>query len=651
MIKFQRKLQLEILKDFMDESMGHVDEINVLIKMLNRDPSDKKLLEELSMVLGSIYEGAFMLGRDGLMTEIDQVRELVLEMKKSTQDKGLSLYDKLIMSIAVLKQKIDNLSRESAEDNLAGAKIPGRDESKSQMELFQEVAEQHIKTVQEYLPMFTPSSDIIVVANILRAMKGIKGATLFIGHERLNLTAEKIENNLEDIIAGENGHGITSIIEEIKTLIWEIREFVNQWDDSSAQESTNGEKYRNDNGRGKIGDSPLQSNMKVNIKKVDGLMNSIGEMITLKMKILNLKQEITQDRMLTAYGKEMNGLAILFEKLTEQFYNQLLSLRMMPIRSLFRQFRKVIETLASEQDKQINVRIIGESTEIDRVVLESLKDPLVHLIRNAVDHGVDYPDERRRKGKNPAGSVWLKAFNDVNSVVIEIEDNGRGIDHNVIRNKAVEKGLVSMEKAQFMSKQEILDYIFMPGFSTAERVTEISGRGVGMDVVRTSIKKHGGTIKINTEKGRGTTFSIRLPLSLSMVDTLIVRAGSEMFAIPTDGIQRIMKIRKEQLKPILHKRVITYNGSIIPFRQLCDVMEISPQENHEDGTFLVAVVNGFNRKMAVGFDEIVGKQKIAIKTIGNYLRNIREIAGACIQGDGSVVLVINLQDMVKSAGS
>ena len=652
MFHIQKNLQAELLKDYVDESNIMMDDVCQLTKALSRDPSDMGLLENLSVVLGNVYEGAFLLEQDELLMEIDTLRELVLEIKKATSDKTSPLYEQLVLSVLTLKENIKNLTNSSADKINPEASFHKKVNLKSNFTLFREVVDQHVKTINETLPLLKNKPDIFAVANVLRAIKGIKGATSFIGHDKLNQAAGDIETRIEQYINNSHdGQVFSSLFDVIHVFIGEIQEFTESRNQSEKVLERNINSSGADNGSRQKFESHTKANMKVNIKKVDSLMNSIGEMITLNMKILNLKNEVVQDRQLSAYGKEINGLALLFEKLTEQFYNQLLTLRMMPIRSLFRQFRKVIETLASEQEKKIQVKIIGESTEIDRVVIESLKDPLVHLIRNAVDHGIDYPDERTRAGKGPVGHVWFKAFNDVNSVVIEIEDDGRGIDHNVIREKAVQKGLVSEGSAGLMSKQEILDYIFKPGFSTAEQVTKISGRGVGMDVVRTSIRKHGGTIRINTEKGKGTTFSIRLPLSLSMVDTLIVRAGTKLFAIPTDGIQRILKIRINQLKPIMNNNVMPYDGKILPFRHLCNVMEIDKtrDDNDDESKFHVAVINGFNHSMAIGFDDIIGKQKIAIKTIGNYLQNINEIAGACIQGDGSVVLVVNVRDIVRSA--
>jgi two-component system chemotaxis sensor kinase CheA len=374
-------------------------------------------------------------------------------------------------------------------------------------------------------------------------------------------------------------------------------------------------------------------------------MNSVGELISLNTKLINIKNIVESDIRLSGCGKNIGKITAFLDKLTEQLYNQMLSIRMMPVRSLFNKFKSVIETLSVEQHKKIEVNIKGERTEIDRVVLESLRDPLIHLIRNAVDHGVESPEVRISKGKSPEGHVNLRAFNDVNSVVIEIEDDGKGMDPDKILSKAIEKGLIDPMEAGGLSRREIFQIIFAPGFSTAEQVTSLSGRGVGMDVVRTTVERHGGNILIQTEKEKGSCFKIRLPLAMSMVDTLIVRSGGAIFAIPSEGIVRILKTPRSAFKTIFEKSVLPMNGNTIPFRRLSAIFDEYCEDDPTKSHVLTAIIKSENRPLALGLDEIIGKQKVVIKNIGKFLGNVKGISGAYIQGDGKIILVINIRDV------
>ena len=279
------------------------------------------------------------------------------------------------------------------------------------------------------------------------------------------------------------------------------------------------------------------------------------------------------------------------------------------------------------------------------------------LIRNAVDHGIEAPEERVRCGKSPRGTVILRAFNDINSVVIQIEDDGKGINWKKIRDKCIEKGLISEAEAGMLSEREILDYIFQPGFSTAETITDISGRGVGMDVVRTSVKAMSGTIDIDTEIGRGTCFIIRLPLAITILDALIIQAKNETYSIPTDSVERILRIPPDNFKSIYQQRMLSLRNRTLPYKHLSDIIGYgssfsdSPSSD-ETGNILSLILKSNGKPVALGVDKILGKQKVVIKNLGSFF-NVPGISGASIQGDGSVMLVLNAFEMsriIQSAG-
>ena len=528
------------------------------------------------------------------------------------------------------------------------------------LDIFAKAASQHLKTVQECIQSLQEEEeeeDKGSLNALIRGLQGIKGASLFISHTEMELRAEVLLEELaRSDLFGKDIDRKDSLFAEMIEFVEGIQQFLYDNQQNGETEETAAieavapqshtafdakpETSSDNKSTPHFGDS-----LKVNINKIDRLMNSVGELISLNTKLINIKNIVESDIGLAGCGKNIGKITAFLDKLTEQLYNQMLSIRMMPVRSLFNKFKSVIETLSVEQQKKIKVNIKGERTEIDRVVLESLRDPLIHLIRNAVDHGVESPETRISKGKPAEGRVNLRAFNDVNSVVIEIEDDGKGIDADRILNKAIEKGLVDPMEAGGLSKREIYQIIFAPGFSTAEQVTSLSGRGVGMDVVRTTVERHGGNIVIQTEKGRGSCFKIRLPLAMSMVDTLIVRSGGAIFAIPSEGIVRILKTPKAAFKTIFEKSVLPLNGNTIPFRRLSAIFNEYCEDDPGKSYVLSAIIKSENRPLALGLDEIIGKQKVVIKNIGKFLGNVKGISGAYIQGDGKIILVINIRDV------
>lgn len=551
---------------------------------------------------------------------------------------------------------LDDLQAEALE---MLAEEPEHEEFSAEMNLdiFAKAVSQHLKTVQVCIETLQQGEDKGAINALIRGLQGIKGASLFISHTEMELRAEVLlEEMARSDLFGKDHERKNSLFAEMIEFVEGIQQFLydNQQNgeeeempaiEAVAPQSHTAFEAKPDTSSDSKTTPHFGDSLKVNINKIDRLMNSVGELISLNTKLINIKNIVESDVGLNGSGKNIGKITAFLDKLTEQLYNQMLSIRMMPVRSLFNKFKSVIETLSVEQQKKIEVNIKGERTEIDRVVLESLRDPLIHLIRNAVDHGVESPEVRISKGKPAEGKVNLRAFNDVNSVVIEIEDDGKGMDADRILSKAIEKGLVDPMEAGNLSKREIFQIIFAPGFSTAEQVTSLSGRGVGMDVVRTTVERHGGNIVIQTEKGKGSCFKIRLPLAMSMVDTLIVRSGGAIFAIPSEGIVRILKTPKAAFKTIFEKSVLPLNGNTIPFRRLSSIFDEYCEDDPTKSYVLTAIIKSENRPLALGLDEIIGKQKVVIKNIGKFLGNVKGISGAYIQGDGKIILVINIRDV------
>jgi two-component system chemotaxis sensor kinase CheA len=288
--------------------------------------------------------------------------------------------------------------------------------------------------------------------------------------------------------------------------------------------------------------------------------------------------------------------------------------------------------------------IEGAETELDRTVIDEIGDPLIHLIRNSADHGIEIPEERFRKGKPAQGTIKLKAYHDGNNVVIEISDDGRGINLNNVLKTAIDKGLVDRERAKNLKESEIISFLFEPGFSTKDMVTDISGRGVGLDVVKTKIESLGGGIEINTVPDQGTTFLIRLPLTLAIIQALMVMVGEEKYAIPLSAIKETVIVASKDIKKVQKNEVTLLRGNVIPILRLGEMLDVESNGSSEEDLTVVIVKKG-ERDIGLVVDSLIGQQEIVIKSLGNFLKNIKFIAGATILGDGKVALILDVNTM------
>lgn len=318
---------------------------------------------------------------------------------------------------------------------------------------------------------------------------------------------------------------------------------------------------------------------------------------------------------------------------------------MVPIENVFNRFPRVVHDLSRDLSKDISLTIEGAETELDRTIIDEIGDPLIHLIRNAADHGIESPEERIQNGKPEKGNIKLKAYHDGNNVVIEVGDDGKGIDVEKIKEKALQNGLLDESKQTNLKQSELLSFLFEPGFSTKGQVTGVSGRGVGLDVVKTKIESLGGNIEIKTAKNVGTTFTIKLPLTLAIIQALMVMVGDEKYAIPLDAIKETVIISVSDIKKVQHNEIILLRGNVIPIVRLYNVLDIEKTSSDLESLTLVIVKKG-DRDVGLAVDNLIGQQEIVIKSLGDYLKNIKFIAGATILGDGKVALILDTNALI-----
>ncbi|MCP4581289.1 MAG: chemotaxis protein CheA [candidate division Zixibacteria bacterium] len=384
----------------------------------------------------------------------------------------------------------------------------------------------------------------------------------------------------------------------------------------------------------------VDSTIRVGVDRLDSLVNMVGELV------LGRNALIQSSNMLQATHEGEKGFENLQQAssqvnfITTELHMAIMKMRMLQVGNVFNKFPRVVRDLSRDMKKKIDLKITGEETELDKSVIEEINDPLVHLIRNSVDHGIETPEDRIKAGKPERGTLNLSAYQEGNNIIIEVRDDGKGMNIEVIKQKAIDRELVTAEGAEKLSQKEILDFIFQPGFSTAVKTTNISGRGVGMDVVRTNIEKLKGMIELSSEEGQGSLVTIKLPLTLAIVQGLLVSCGKDIFAIPLTSVKETVIISPDQIKYVNQRPVIRLRDSILPLVELTDVLFNNRKEY--DSQLRVVVVGLADKQLGLIVDSLIGQEEVVIKAMGDYLGNIPGVAGATIMGDGRVRLIVDL---------
>ena len=392
----------------------------------------------------------------------------------------------------------------------------------------------------------------------------------------------------------------------------------------------------------KAAGKPVASrSVRVDIDKLDVLMNLVSELIIAKNGLVSIGTTDNGTRDMAAFNEQIEYL----ERVTTNLHESVMKVRMMPIESVVNKFPRMMRDLSKKLGKKMELYMTGEDTELDRTVIDEIGDPLQHLLRNAADHGLESNEERVRLGKPEVGSVYLDAYQEGNNVVIEVRDDGAGINVEKVRNKAIEKGTITAEQAENMTDKDIIDLLFKPSFSTAEKISDVSGRGVGLDVVKTNIEKLGGDIECKTALGCGSTFTIRLPLTLAIIQALMVELGNEQYAIPLGSIETIEDVPISDIKYVQTKEVITLRGTVIPLVRLDKVLDVEPRDFEPESLTVVIVTKG-DKKAGLVVDKLNGQLEIVIKSIGKYINNDKVISGAAILGDGEIALIIDANSLV-----
>ncbi|MBM7555974.1 chemotaxis protein CheA [Halanaerobacter jeridensis] len=662
----------EFQEMYASESREHLDILNDALLTLENDP------ENMEMVNESFRAAHTLKGMAGTMG-FDQVSELAHAMENILDELRNGEIAVTTEVINLLFRAVDNLELLSSDpdqvEDLEGLIKELRNYTGDDTELSTGNQETSASSNNDYFSLDqdelemvedTPGETVIIKV-ILESdcvFKSLRADMVFDALEELgelikanpsidDIREEKLDEEFQVLFltkeSKETLSDALSNISEVDTIEIEVVEDLD--DLSIQQESTgaeqedestiDGAKDKDSKSKKKSKTQSLSSRLrssstiKVDVDRLDSLMNLVAELVIKRTQVESVARSYDLDDL----EKKLKPLS----KVTTDLQDAVMEMRMVPISMVFNRFPRLVRDLAQDLEKDINLKIEGEETELDRTIIDEIGDPLVHLIRNSIDHGIEPPAEREEKDKPREGLVKLSAFHEGNNVVIQIEDDGAGIDPDVIEEKAIDKGVASPSEIENMSDQEIINLIFAPGFSTNEEVSDVSGRGVGMDVVKNKLDSLNGSIDIKSEVGKGSTFTMKLPLTLSIIQGFLTTVADQKYVIPLESIQEIVDVQPEDIQTIRQEQVIHRRGSVIPLISLRNKLGKEDDfEEEEISTVIVEIANDYYGLMV---DSIIGQQEVVIKRINDLSENIEKIAGGAILGDGSIALILNVEEI------
>ncbi|MBN1301157.1 MAG: chemotaxis protein CheA [Melioribacteraceae bacterium] len=392
----------------------------------------------------------------------------------------------------------------------------------------------------------------------------------------------------------------------------------------------------------------VDANIRVEVERLDELLNIVSELVLGRNQLLQVNSKISLEQEGSDVARELGDAAKQIDLMTNELQLVVMKTRMVKIGKVFNRFPRLVRDLSKELQKDVNLIIKGEETELDKTLIEEINDPLVHLVRNSIDHGIESSDVRKKNGKLKTGNLILSAEHEGNNVIITVEDDGKGIDPEVIKRKAVEKGLITEQKAEELPLQDVYNLIFLPGFSTAALVTNVSGRGVGMDVVKTNVTKLRGIINVESKVGEGTRMIIKLPLTLAIISGMVVQLSKEQVIIPLSSVVEVLRVHTEDISTINGNPVIKVRERVLPIIDIDSYMFGVDQSGSENVFQFIVVVGIAEKQYGIKVDRMIGQQEVVIKSLGNYLKKVDGIAGSTIMGDGRVIMILDIAELVNN---
>ena len=691
----------QYLEIFIDESEEHLQTLSDCIMVLEKEPDNKDTINEVFRAAHSLKGMAGTMGFKRMQHLTHDMENVFQEVRSDHIKVTSGMIDLLFKCLDALEGYVDNIkstSDEGTEDNeviikelndfiakTEGAEETGNTETSEAKEAAPESTQEE-KAGQEKIELTNDEKKAIREAEsngqhiyvmtvhiqkdcLLKAARAFLvfkavedfGQILVYRPSSQDIEDEKFEFEFSFFLASEESEdkivAVAKAVSEIEKVDAEeihLDEYVKEAEAQEEQQAKEAAAEQKEapaeapkaaekkapaaNAKKQTNAKPVTGRtVRVDIEKLDALMNQVSELIIAKNSLVSISSNESGEYQNQSFHEQIEYL----ERITTNLHESVMKVRMVPIESVVNKFPRMIRDLSRKLGKKMELYMTGEDTELDRTVVDQIGDPLQHLLRNSADHGLEDNATRVERGKPEVGSIFLKAFQEGNNVIIEVGDDGNGIDVAAVRDKAVERGVITAEQAENMSQKEIINILFLPSFSMAKKITDISGRGVGLDVVKSNIEALGGDVEVRTQLGEGTTFIVRLPLTLAIIQALMVEIRDEKYAIALGSISNIEDIPVKDIKYVEAQEVIHLRGKVIPLIRMDQVLDIEPKEEEPESLTVVIVQKGENLAGLV-VDNLIGQQEIVIKSLGKYINNNKIISGATILGDGEVALILDV---------
>lgn len=630
----------EITEDFLIEAFEMVDQLDQDLVELESNPEDLELLNRIFRVAHTIKGSSSFLNFDILTNLTHNMEDVLNKARRGELKITPDVMDVVLLSIDLMKALLQAI-RDSGTDANSGIDITnavqklqaisgnsgGESSATTETKSEEKPAESSIAKDSDNPLSDEPEKDYS------------------------NMSAQEVEAEIERLLkkrqeadkqmrAQKRANGQAVEIQAPKAPETETKTTP-----SATKQAQKPDAKKDD---GKTVATSVEQTVRVDVRRLDHLMNLIGELVLGKNRLIKIYGDVEERYDGEKFLEELNQVVSSISSVTTDLQLAVMKTRMQPVGKVFNKFPRMVRDLSRELKKNIDLIITGEETELDKSVVEEIGDPLIHLIRNSCDHGVEPAEVRKSIGKPEVGRVDLKAYNEGNHIVIEIADDGKGLDADLLKQKAIEKGLLSEKEADSMSEKEAFSIIFKPGFSTAKSISNVSGRGVGMDVVKTNVEKLNGIIEVDSEKGVGTTFKLKIPLTLAIMQALLVGAQEEYYAIPLSSVIETVRIGQDEIYSVDGKSVLRLRNEVLSLVRLADIFGVDSVLESTSEVYVVIIAIA-EQKIGVIVDYLIGQEEVVIKSLGYYLKNTQGIAGATVRGDGKITLIVDVAAMMEMA--
>jgi len=685
----------QYLSMFIEESKEHLQSLNEQLLILEKEPDNSDTINEIFRAAHSLKGMAGTMGYKKMQRLTHEMEDVFSEIRNGKVQVNAELVDLLFQCLDELSKYLDTIiatSDEGTESNeqlpellSAFAKNAGTASVTAKKEVVSSVVAAAVmedtKSEEKFRTLKIADHEIKAIQKAYEMGKHVYGMTVHISENcilkaaraflvfktleeygdviKSNPEVQEIEDERFDFdfsiffVTEESEEKIKKVVlnvSEIQSVDIGVIENIKTEQSNNVKEENVSESAKKETTtatknavkQNSVGSKQVvKQSVRVDVEKLDNLMNSVSELIIAKNGLASISATEIELQNRAEFNEQIEYL----ERITTELHQSVMKVRMVPIESVVNKFPRMIRDLSKKLNKKMELQMTGEDTELDRTVVDQIGDPLQHLLRNSADHGLESNEKRVAAGKPEVGTIFLNAYQEGNNVVIEVGDDGGGINIEKVKSKAIEKGLISEEQAENMTDKDTVDLLFKPGFSTADKISDVSGRGVGLDVVKTNIEALGGDIEAHTKRGEGSSFIIRLPLTLAIIQALMVELGTEKYAIPLGCIQTIEDIAVGDIMYVQSKQVINLRGTVIPLLNLDEMLDVTKPEGTPESITVVIVRKG-EKLAGLIVDNLIGQLEIVIKSIGKYINNSKMISGATILGDGEIALILDVNSMM-----